>query len=107
MHSDTYKGVTGPAGPARSIADMVKEPQQRATFLNRLENAYRRLESAADNTVGLALTLTGGWPQQASPGKDAPAPEGLFGAVEDIASAIHRVCDRLDEANSAVQERLP
>lgn len=99
MHSDIYKGVTGPAAPAGEAA--------RATFLRRLENAYSRLESVADNTVGNAMALTGGWPQQASTGKDAPASAGVLGAVEEIASAIHRVCDRIEEANRAVAERLP
>lgn len=105
-----YKGITGPAGPqeGRFTSAIGGETlAQRAHFLGRLENAYSRLESVADKTVGNAMTLTGGWPQQANTGKDAPANAGVLGAVEDIASAIHRVCDRIDEANRAVAERLP
>lgn len=80
---------------------------QRAHFLNRLENALNRLQGNADRTVQIAQALTGGWPTSAAATKEIPPSSGVFGAVEEIASAIHRVCDRLDEANAAVQERLP
>ncbi|RWA81468.1 MAG: hypothetical protein EOQ31_31470 [Mesorhizobium sp.] len=92
---NSFSGLTSPAEP------------QRMHFLNRLENALNRLQSNTDRTVSIAQALTGGWPTGAASAKEAVPQSGVFGAIEEIASAIHRVCDRLDEANAAVQERLP
>lgn len=99
---------TGAAGPTGRMLDaMADVAETRATFLNRLENALSRLKDNTDRTVQIAQALTGGWPTQGAAGKENTASAGVFGAVEDIAYAIHRACDRLDEANSAVSERLP
>lgn len=81
---------------------------ERSTPLGRLENALNRLSNVAEGTVSAAMSLTGGWPQGANgPVDKAPQRAGMFGAIEDIADAVHRVCDRLDEANRAVVEQLP
>ncbi|MBZ9706110.1 hypothetical protein LB543_05170 [Mesorhizobium sp. ESP7-2] len=95
---------TGANGPASYGSEVSK-----ATFLGRLENALSRLDRAADGTANNAMTLTGGWPSQPvqSNGKDAPANAGVFGAVDDIAATIHRICDRIEDANAAVRDRLP
>lgn len=92
-------GAVGPAG--------YSDGPQRAHFLGRLENALSRLDRAASRQVEIAGSLTGGWPVSASVGEKAPQSAGVFGAVEDIASAIHRICDRIEEANQAVSERMP
>lgn len=109
MHSyepfSANRGANGPAGPQNYAEACV---EQRAHFLNRLENAFHRLGRAADRQGELAMAMVGPWPTQGSvSGKDAPQNVGVFGAVEDIASAIHRVCDRMEEANQAVADRLP
>lgn len=90
------------------LEKMAGGAEVRSTPLGRLENALNRLSNVADGTVGAAMSLTGGWPQQASaPTDKAPSSAGVFGAIEEIANAIHRICDRVDEANRAVSERLP
>lgn len=100
-YESPYTGITGPAGPGYAA-----EPQ-RAHFLGRLENALSRLDRAASRQIEIAGSLTGGWPANASVCEKAPQGAGIFGAVDDIATAIHRVCDRIEEANQAVSERLP
>ncbi|TGT76191.1 MULTISPECIES: hypothetical protein [unclassified Mesorhizobium] len=111
MHSESiYKGITGPAGPQEGrfsgAAYGGETSAQRAHFLGRLENALSRLDKAANRQVEIASSLTGGWPSNQA-GDKAPQNAGVFGAVEDIATAIHRICDRIEEANQAVAERLP
>lgn len=97
----------GPTGGYAAGAVGAAEPQ-RTTPLGRLENALNRLARVTDDSVNIAQALTGGWPQQANDKLDkALSGAGMFGAIEEIATAIHRNCDRLDEASAAVSQRLP
>ena len=93
-------GAVGPAGYATEV---------RSTPLNRLENALNRLNSTSSDSIDIAVRLTGGWGRANGEGlgKDAPAPSGMFDQIDAIANAIHRLCDNLGEANSAVMGYLP
>lgn len=102
---NSYGGNTSPTG--KMLGAMADCAEVRATPLNRLENALSRLDDVTSRTIGNASQLTGGWPTGDQKQPAAPTTAGVFGAVEEIAYAIHRVCDRLDEANRAVSERLP
>ena len=108
MHTHGNIGSAIGSGTAGMLEKMAGCAEVRSTPLGRLENALNRLSNVADATCNSAMALTGGWPVEArQQAKDAAPSAGVFGAVEEIASAIHRVCDRLDEANRAVVERLP
>lgn len=94
-----FKSAIGSGGESACV---------KSTAFNRLANAVDRLDVIAGNTVDVASRLTGGWPSDAKPkAPEQPNLGGHFGEIESAAEVIHRICDRLDEANSAVMARLP
>lgn len=79
----------------------------KATAFNRLANAVDRLDGITGNSIGIASRLVGAWPTDTKQQGEMVNSGGHIGEIDAAADAIHRICDRLDEANSAVMARLP